>query len=155
MKGVNSKNIINAIRWLIRFYTLYALILGAVIVGFHRHNNSDYLNTHKVERFFGDSNSQDRVALVEDRYESGLARINFIDNANETIDISYFKIDEGLSADIFTGCLLEAVDRGVKVRLLLDGSLSNLTKMKDIEYALREYPNIQFKYYDQIGRAHV
>lgn len=151
MRGVNSKNIINAIRWLIRVYSLYALILGAIILGFHKHNNSTYLDTHKVERFFGDGVGQDRVALVEDRFESGLARINFIENANETIDISYFKIDEGLSADIFTGCLLEAADSGVKVRLLLDGSMSNLTKMKDIEYALREYPNIEFKYYDPVN----
>ena len=148
IKGINFKDITKVAGYFIRFYTLYALILGAVIVGFHRHNNSEYLNTHPVERFFGDNVCQDRVALVEDRYESGLARINLFDNANETIDIAYYKIDEGSSANIFVGCLLEAADRGVEVRLLIDGSPSNMGKMKDMEYALICHPNIKLKFYE-------
>ncbi|WP_077369104.1 phospholipase D-like domain-containing protein [Anaerosalibacter sp. Marseille-P3206] len=149
--GINIKSIAKVGNYIFIIYVLYALVLGAIVFGFYKHKDSKYLDTHPVNRFYGDSVGQDRVALVEDRYESGLARINFIENANETIDISYFKIDEGLSADIFTGCLLEAADRGVKIRLLLDGSISNLTKMKDIEYALTEYPNIEFKYYEPIN----
>lgn len=132
-------------------YVTYSIVFGGIILGFYKHSISKYLETHPVERFWGEKTSQDRVVLVEDRYNSGLARIDFIENSKETLDISYYAIDNGISADIFLGCILEAADRGIKIRLLLEGSPPNINEMNDAKYTLFQHPNIQFKFYDTFG----
>ncbi len=52
------------------------------------------------------------MALIEDRYYSGLVRVDLIERAEETLDISYYTIHDGISTDIFLGSILEAADRG-------------------------------------------
>src|SRR5690606_3087507 len=105
--------------------------------------------THAVERFLGREVCQDRVALVEDRYESGLARISLIENAKETLDVSYYTVHDGVSTNIFLGSILDAADRGVQVRFILDGLFHNLRgNLKDIIYAFSVHPNIELKFYE-------
>lgn len=139
------------LNYIIKFYGIYALIFGVLVLGFYRHSNSNYMDKHPVERFFGGSVSQDRVALVEDRYESGLARIQLIQNANDSIDMAYYKIEKGVSSNVFSGCILDAANRGVKIRLLLDGSIHNQIVMKEIEYAFINHPNIELKFYEPVS----
>lgn len=145
------KNIIKTLNYALGAYIIYIIIFGGIILGFYKHNISNYLETHPVERFWGEKTGQDRVVLVEDRYNSGIARIDFIENAKETLDISYYRIDNGISSDIFLGCVLNAADRGVKVRLLLDGSLQNIIEMKEAKYTIFQHPNIELKFYDTSG----
>lgn len=133
----------------LRTYFLYALLFGVIIFRFHTHGSSKYLDTHPVERFRGEGICQDRVALVEDGFESGIARINLIENAQKTLDISYYTIRNGRAANVFLGCILDAADRGVQVRLILDGLFHNLRGvLKDVIYALSNHPNIQLKFYE-------
>ncbi len=49
----------------------------------------------------GEGIGQDRAVLVEDRYYSGLVRVDLIERAEETLDISYYTIHDGISTDIF------------------------------------------------------
>lgn len=136
-------------------YFIYALVMGAVIFRFHTPKTSDYLKNNPVERFWGqdeeDGFSIDRVILLEDGTEAAKRRINLVENAEKRIDISYYGYHDGLSTDIFTACLLAAANRGVKVRILLDG-FANLRR-EDLPgsiYAFTEHPNIEFKYYEPI-----
>ena len=146
---MDIKNIVDAIKYAFRFYIIYALIFSVVIFGFYKPKDSKYLDTHPVERFWGEEVSQDRVALVEDRYYSGLVRVNLIENAEETLDISYYTIHDGISTDIFLGSILEAADRGVKVRFILDGVFHHLEgNLKDVKYVFLDHPNIELKFYE-------
>ncbi len=143
------KCIMKYIKYIICFYIIYALVFGAIIFGFYKPKDSQYLGTHPVERFFGEGIGQDRVALIEDRYYSGLVRVNLIENAEETLDISYYTIHDGISTDIFLGSILDAADRGVKVRFILDGVFHHLEgDLKDVIYAFTEHPNIELKFYE-------
>ena len=99
------------IKYVITFYILYAFVFGVLIFGLHKPKDSKYLVTHPVDRFYGESIGQDRVALVEDRYYSGLVRVDLIERAEETLDISYYTIHDGISTDIFLGSILEAADK--------------------------------------------
>ena len=74
-------DILKFIADILKVYALYAAIFGVIIFGLHRPKATDYIDTHRVERFLGNEICQDRVALVEDRYESGIARISLIENA--------------------------------------------------------------------------
>ena len=152
LEDVGARHVVKVVSTILKYYILYAVIFGFVIFGFMRPKKSNYLETHSVNRFFGDGVSQDRVALVEGRYESGLARIDLIENAKETLDISYYTIHEGRSLDIFWGCILDAADRGVEVRILLDGVFHNLRgDLRDVIYMLSAHPNIEFKLYEPLN----
>ncbi|MDX2437629.1 MAG: hypothetical protein QNL88_11330, partial [Acidobacteriota bacterium] len=66
----------------------------------------------------------DWAVILDDPVEASSARIDIIQQAHETIDVEYYAIQHGEGADLFLGLLFNAADRGVHVRLLLDG-LSN------------------------------
>ena len=46
-----------------------------------------------------------------------------IKNAQETLEISYDTLIEGTSTGIVLGSILDVADRGVEVRILLDGAV--------------------------------
>jgi putative cardiolipin synthase len=128
---------------------LYAILSGFILFKFYKHKRSHYLKKHSPQRFWGKESSQDRVALVEERYESGIARINLIESAQETLDISYYMISPGVVSNIFLASIVNAADRGVQVRILLDGLFHHMRgKRKNIIYAFSEHPNIQLKFYE-------
>lgn len=152
LEDVGLRHVVKVVSTILKYYILYAVIFGFVIFGFQRVKKSDYLETHSVERFWGDDVCQDRVALVEERYESGLARIDLIEKAEETLDISYYTIHEGQALDIFLGCVLDAADRGVQVRFILDGVFHHLRgNMRDVIYTLSDHPNIELKFYEPLN----
>ncbi|WP_462408521.1 phospholipase D-like domain-containing protein [Neobacillus sp. Marseille-QA0830] len=132
------------------FYLLYVTIFGIVIFkDNHPQVSSTYKEQHKVERFYGNEASQDRVILLEEKEFSWLARVNLIENAQESVDVAYYAIHQGYITDLLLGMILDVADRGVKVRILLDGISHGLRfSLKDDRYALIHHPNIELKFYE-------
>lgn len=96
------------------------------------------------------SASVDRVALVEQPLESLGARIYLLGEADKTIDISYYSIQMGQTTDLFLGAILDAADRGVKVRLLVDGMSGGLTPTHSAyAAALGAHENIDLRIYNR------
>lgn len=147
---MNIKDILIRARNILGVYLIYAALFGVILFGFYKKPVSkEYLKKNLIDRFFGQTLGPDRVALMEDRYYSGLTRVNLIEEAEKSLDISYYTIHEGLSTDIFLGSILEAADRGVGVRLVLDGIFHHLEKdLKDVIYAFANHPNIELKFYE-------
>lgn len=134
---------------ILKYYLLYALIFGVLIFAIYRPKENKYEKIHTTNYTYQDNYGQDRIALVEDRYDSGIVRVNLIENAENTLDISYYTLINGVSTKIFLGSILEAADRGVEVRILLDGIFHNLKgELKDTIYAFSNHPNIQLKFYE-------
>ncbi|MBU9720154.1 MULTISPECIES: phospholipase D-like domain-containing protein [Bacillaceae] len=133
-------------------YLLYALFAGVIIFSFHTPNVTEYHEEHPVQHFYGEKESSDRVALVEERLESGIARIDLINRAEETLDITYHTIHDGFSTDIFLGAIIDAADRGVQVRVLLDGLFHNLRgSLRGVQYAFDQHPNIEISMYEPLS----
>lgn len=146
---MDCKNIGIYIKYALTVYLIYAFVFGVLIFGFQKPKDSRYLSSHPVDRFYGEGIGQDRVALIEERYYSGLVRVDLIERAKETLDISYYTIHDGVSTDIFLGSIIEAADRGVKVRFILDGVFHHLEgNLKDVIYAFADHPNIELKFYE-------
>ncbi|GAE24636.1 phospholipase D/Transphosphatidylase [Halalkalibacter wakoensis JCM 9140] len=129
-------------------YILYALIFGLYLFRFQPIT----VMTNEQERLLEESNheeSQDRVVLVEEREEAFLARIHLIQQAQNSLDIAYHTIHEGTASDLFFTSIVDAANRGVQVRLILDGILHHLRgNNKDIIYAFAAHPNIEIKFYE-------
>lgn len=78
------------------------------------------------------------------------ARIRLIEAAEKSIDAQYFLMKGDTAGRIFTGALLEAADRGVRVRFLLDDIF---TTVEDAELELlNAHPNIEVRLHNPISR---
>lgn len=153
MKIGAKMKMLNLIKKGIVIYLIYAFITAIVIFKFNKNNmTSSYDDS--VERFYSEEEGQDRVVLVENRESSGIARINLIENAKESLDISYYVIEEGISSTIFYGEIFKAADRGVKVRILIDGILHNFRgRQRGSRYAFANHPNIELKFFEPFNLA--
>lgn len=106
-----------------------------------RKNISDY-------SFYSDILGTDRVALVEDPLMSLGTRIRLISEAEHTLDIAYHSLHMGESADYFLASILDAAERGVKVRFLLDGMSGFSGEYKHLAAALGSHENIEIRLYN-------
>ena len=69
---------------------------------------------------------------------------------NATIDAQYFLMKPDSAGRLFARKLLEAADRGVRVRLLLDDIFT--TVKDDAFVVLNQHPNIELRLFNPIGR---
>ncbi|MTI94163.1 MAG: phospholipase D family protein [Firmicutes bacterium] len=142
---------LKVVLYIAAIYAVYALVAGVIIFGFHQpavNQPTEYVSA----RFFSEETGPDRVVLVEGRSQSAQARVNLIEKAQHTLDITYHAVHAGESADLFFGCIFAAADRGVQVRLLLDGLFHSLRGTnKDLLYAVIDHPNIELRLYEPLN----
>lgn len=131
---------------------LYVLCTG--ILPFLRGStvSEEFAASVSTRQFYGDTPCVDRVALVESPREGFDTRLHILDEAKERIDLSYYAIHMGQTTDLFLGALLEAADRGVHVRILLDGQSGGLTHShRTYAKAIGAHPNIDLKLYNPLN----
>ena len=142
------KKVVKGALFVFLLYIVYAGITAVVLFYFPLDKKGD-VPINDVSEFMGKDESTDRVMLLENGYESGRARMQMIQEANDSIDIAYYSIAKGKSTELILGALFDAADRGVKVRILLDGISHGLRfKMSDSRYALASHENIELRYYE-------
>lgn len=103
-----------------------------------------------LKQFFSDSiqNNPDQSGhkLLLDGKEALAERLWMVENAENRIDVQYFLWDDDLSGQLFMQQLLRAADRGVKVRILIDGfSVANRNRQLA---SIDQYPNIELRVYN-------
>src|SRR5699024_6857829 len=86
------------------------------------------------------------VYALADGQEALLARLALVDAATTSIDIQYYIWHEDLTGSLMFQRLLQAADRGVKVRLLLDDN--NTTGKDAILSTLDAHPNIEVRLFN-------
>ncbi|WP_406741448.1 phospholipase D family protein [Acinetobacter shaoyimingii] len=78
--------------------------------------------------------------------EAIAARIQLIDKAEKTLDLQYYIWDNDKVGALALYKIIQAADRGVKVRLLMDDN--NAKAMEGIYLALDQHPNIEVKLFN-------
>ena len=78
------------------------------------------------------------------------ARLALIDLAERSVDAQYFLMKPDSAGRLFIMKLLEAADRGVRVRLLLDDIFTTVDD--DVFVVLNQHPNIEMRLFNPIGR---
>jgi putative cardiolipin synthase len=79
------------------------------------------------------------------------ARLALADMAERSIDVQYFLMKPDSAGLVFSASLLEAADRGVRVRFLLDDVFTTV-KDSNLEL-LDQHPNIEVRIFNPIGRG--
>ena len=75
----------------------------------------------EVEHFYSDQPSGERAKVISDNGEALDERLRLISQAEEEIILSTFEFDSDTSGTQMIAALADAADRGVKVRVLVDG----------------------------------
>lgn len=84
--------------------------------------------------------------VLEDAFRSIAARIFLIRHAKHNLDLQYYIWADDFIGNLMLSELLQAADRGVKVRLLIDDQ--NGRQLDPQFRALMQHPNIQIKLYN-------
>lgn len=79
------------------------------------------------------------------------ARLALMDRAERSIDVQYFLIKRDLAGLVFAGKLVEAADRGVRVRFLLDDVFT--TARDESLLLLDHHPNIEIRLFNPVARG--
>lgn len=123
-------------------YILYVLFTGIILPVVHT-------PPERVERELAFTETTEQVALLEYGPDAFAARLDIIEEAQESIDVAYYYMDEGISVKTFNSYILAAADRGVKVRYLLDGIKHGLRgEYRGVFHLFNEHPNIELKLYE-------
>ena len=131
-------------------FVLYVLIFGAYIFNLPIVIESDI--SYDVEEMLT-PNDVPTYAYVLDEFETSLdSRLTLIENAEESINISYYTIHGGESRDLFFGALLEKADEGVSVNIILDDVFYYQTRDSRVYYeAIMAHDNINFRFYERFN----
>ena len=142
------KRIVKYLLLTIAVYLVYVLCTAVLPYVRQQAVPEAFASSVSASNFYGDGICIDRVALVEEPQESLGARIKLLDEAQHTIDLSYYAMHMGPSTDLFLGSILHAADRGVQIRILVDGMSGGLTSAnRDYAAALGAHPNISLRLY--------
>ena len=77
-------------------------------------------------------------------------RLRLIEGAERGIDAQYFLMKDDAAGHIFAAALLQAADRGVRVRFLLDDVFTTVND--ELLSVLNQHPQIQVRLYNPIAR---
>jgi phosphatidylserine/phosphatidylglycerophosphate/cardiolipin synthase-like enzyme len=99
--------------------------------------------------------SEARIRLITENQEAWYARWHIIDNAKETIDCTYFLLEDDAFGRSFLGLLIKKAEQGVKLRFMVDprGSMgfSRLSHGQDLLQEMVTHENIEVKVFNPIG----
>jgi putative cardiolipin synthase len=96
---------------------------------------------------------QSGFRLLSNSTEAFMARAELIRNAQTSLDLQYYIVHDGISTRILVEELLQAADRGVRVRILLDDTTSD--GLDQIIATLAAHPQIQIRLFNplHLGRS--
>lgn len=110
--------------------------------------------TFNEEQFFNIKNTDEQATVFTNRDKSLALRLKLIDQAQHTLWITQYSIENDASGDVFIYHILKAAQRGVKVKLLLNGMAikwrgNSLYK----KWSLISHPNITLAKYGGVNLA--
>lgn len=124
------------------------IILGAIVPLLHHRAASP------EPAVFSQDTGGERVLSIDDNDEALLWRLRVIEEANEEIILSTLDLRDDESGKIIMGALYEAADRGIDVKLLLDGlNCTFHLAWSDVFKALVSHPNVEAKAYNTLTLA--
>ena len=79
------------------------------------------------------------------------ARLDMIEKAEKSIDLQYFLMKDDTAGMVIANALINAADRGVRIRFLLDDVFTTASDQKLL--LLNQHPNIQVRLFNPISRS--
>lgn len=130
-------------------FLLWLLLATLIPVTHHKEVDPEFKAQIAQQQYYSDTVGTERVRCVDDNTEALIRRLQLIENAQKEICFSTFEMREDNSGTDVMAALLHAADRGVKVRVLVDGisgvmRLSTSSLMK----GLAGHENVEVRLYN-------
>lgn len=138
------------------FLLILVLYLSLIILPYVQHKEvpAQLRQTFRPEDYLapdGEEGSGERIAYVNDNMDALLYRFKMIEAAEEEVIVSTFDFDDDPAGKDMLGALMTAAERGVKVRLIVDGVSGFMDLRNNPDFlALASYETASIKIYNPI-----
>lgn len=135
------------------------LIFLIIYIGFlvlpyvcHKKVPASYQESFDVSSFYGSGPGPERTAYIDNNDDALLWRLRLIEEAREEIILSTFDFKSDEAGKDIIAALMQASDRGVQVRVIVDG-FNGVLKLTGNKYfkALVSCPGVSIKIYNPIS----
>lgn len=135
------------------------LIFLIIYIGFlvlpyvcHKKVPASYQESFDVSSFYGSGPGPERTAYIDNNDDALLWRLRLIEEAREEIILSTFDFKSDEAGKDIIAALMQASDRGVQVRVIVDG-FNGVLKLTGNKYfkALVSCPGVSIKIYNLIS----
>lgn len=133
------------------FLLLYICLLTVPYIP-HKKVSDSYKKEFQGRTFTQDSPGTERVAYLDDNTDALLYRLHMIEEAQQEIVLSTFDFNADDAGKDIMAALLHAADRGVSVRIILDGISGFLDARANPWFqALASHPQVSLKIYNPVN----
>ena len=129
---------------------LYILLLTLPYVA-HKKVPQEILDRIRSAKYYSELPGAERAAYIDDNTDALLYRLNLIDQAEKEIIFSTFDFNVDEAGKDIMASLLSAAERGVRIRMLVDG-FSGMLDVNSSPWfeAMASHENIELKIYNPI-----
>lgn len=130
-----------------------AIYLSALVIPFlsHKEVSDAFRRQFEKRAFYNDTPGAERVAHIPDNTDALLLRLRMIEEAQDEIILSTFDFNADRSGREVMSSLLHAAERGVSVRVIVDGASGFLDMRKNPWFqALASHENVSIRIYNPI-----
>lgn len=114
--------------------------------------SDEYKESLQISDFRSNTAGDERALILSDNKQALEERIRLIENAGSEIILSTFQLLSDSTGKVIMGALNEAANRGVKVKILVDGTVYwPFMKLNPYYYLLNLNSNIEIKIYNKIS----
>lgn len=144
-----KRKVLKIVLLLLLFAVLYVVVGALAPFVLQRSVSEEYKEGVDTSRFRKEGQSRDYASVVETNADALSVRIRMIEEATESIVLSTFDIRPGKSASDVFAALYAAADRGVEVKVLVDGLYGSYhMNGEPIFEAAGSHENIEIKFYN-------
>ena len=145
----NSPKRIVFLRYAIPLFIIYMILGGSIPYLNQPDVNNSFKKSFSADNFYSDKVSCDRATIIEDNGDALSERIRMIENAKESIILTTFDFCADTSGKQIISALMAASDRGVQVKVLLDGfNFWTHVEGNPYFYALMAKSNVKIRVYN-------
>lgn len=136
-------------------FILILIYIALLTVPYLRHKkvSENFKNDFRQRAFYSSQVGSERIAYINDNTDALLYRLQMIQQAEQEIILSTFDFNADKGGKDVMAALMSAADRGVKVRVIIDGFSGFLdVKGKGTQWfqALASHENISLRIYNPI-----
>ena len=132
------------------FLLCYAIVMFSPYIC-HKKVSISYKESFRRRTFYGDSAGTERISYITDNTEALLYRLNMIENAKTSIILSTFDFNADHAGKDILSALLQAADREVEVKVIVDG-ISGYLDLRNNPYfqVFAAHKNVSVKVYNPL-----
>lgn len=139
-------------KWVVCLFVLYLLAGALLPYVTHKSVSDEYAATFDCSSYYSDTPGTERVRYISDNTDALIYRLKLLEEAQEEILFSTFDFDCDQAGLDMMAALLAAADRGVEVKMLIDG-ISGLTDVTFSRWfaALASHENVELRLYNPVN----